>query len=331
MRRVSTQIGETEIQDAIQRLGVATSNNAYDNITVFSTYWGSDNSGGDKDSSLFIETIKKLHKVNAYKYIFSQEHTDMKLSRDVFNVLPSGNPSRRLLIFHYAGHSIAHTGVLVPTIDQKRGTGPEIDLSRLSNDLKAEASTQTWLDVLFIVDSCYPSNSMQGVKAKGARVEFIVASMWTTNSRMASDGRSFTQHWCAAFNKLLDTGRPFVSEDIKNNINSDPYLKPFPSLFVLREGWDLPITFSSNNNAIEPSLPSFPMVVTGFYFKESPDSPSIKQLVEYLNNTPVPVTVLGTVPILFTYLSGTLLLLSMPFMLQELLASSRVAIMLEDE
>ena len=125
---------ETEIQDAIQRLGVATSNNAYDKITVFSTYWGSDDTGADRDSSLFIETIQKLHNVDARKYMLSQEHTDMKLSRDVFNALPSGTlPSRRLFIFHYAGHSIAGT-LFTPKIDQKFGTGPEISPSRLSKD-----------------------------------------------------------------------------------------------------------------------------------------------------------------------------------------------------
>ena len=325
---------ETEIQDAIQRLGVATSNNAYDKITVFSTYWGSDDTGADKDSSLFIETIRKLHNVDAYKYILSQEHTDMKLSRDVFNALPSGTlPSRRLFIFHYAGHSIAGT-LFTPKSDQKFGTGPEINPSRLSKDLKAEASSQAGLDILFILDTSCSSNSIQGVKAKGARVEFVVGGPRKdlNNPRTALDGGTFTQHWCAAFNKLLDTRNPFVSEDINKIFNPDSgyYSRKF-SLFVLREGWDLPITFSSYNNTIEPSLPSDPTVITVFYFKENSDSPSVKQLIEYLNNAPVPITVLKTVPIQFTYLSGTLLLLSMPALLQELLAGSRVAIMLEDE
>ena len=172
------------------------------------------------------------------------------------------------------------------------------------------------------------------MKAKGARVEFVVGGPRKdlNNPRTALDGGTFTQHWCAAFNKLLDTGNTFVAEDINKIFNPDSsyYSRKF-SLFVLREGWDLPITFSSYNNTIEPSLASDPTVVTVFYFKENPDSPSVKQLIEYINNAPVPVTVLKTVPIQFTYLSGTLLLLSMPVLLQELLAGSRVAIMLEDE
>lgn len=144
-----------EIQDTIHRLGAATSKNAYDKISVFSTYWASDDTGAAKDSYLFIETIQKLHNVDACKYILSQEHTDMKLSRDVFNALPSGTlPSRRLFIFHYAGHSIAGSmAIFAPKIDQKFGTGPEINPSRLSKDLKAEASTQAGLDILFILDS----------------------------------------------------------------------------------------------------------------------------------------------------------------------------------
>lgn len=323
-----------EIQDAIQRLGVATSNNVYDKISVFSTYWGSDDTGADKDSSLFIETIQKLHNVDAYKYILSQEHTNMKLARDMCNALPSGNQSRKLFIFHYAGHSIANTGVLVPTMNQKHGTGPEINLTSVVQDLKTEASAQSWLDVLFIVDSCCSVNCIEGDKAKGARVEFVVAScVQFLNSRTASDasGRTFTQCWCAAFNKLLDTGRPFVSKDITNNINPDHYHLSFPALRVLREGLDLPIAFSSHNNTVQASLPSYPMVVTVFYIKEHPDSPSVKQLIEYLDNEPVPITVLGTVPVQFSYLTGTLLLLSMPGLLQELLTGSRVAIMIEDE
>jgi len=198
------------------------------------------------------------------------------------------------------------------------------------DDLKGVASSQAGLDVLFVVDSCCSPVSQGPMPAKGARVEFVAASTRQdpTNSRTASDGRTFTQHWCAAFNKLLDTGKPFVSEDINRTIDSDSRLKQFPSLFVLREGWDLPITFSSHNNAIESSLPSeltSQTIATVFYVKEKPDSPSVKQLIEYFNNAPFPITVLGTVPV-----SGTLLLVSMPMFLQELLIVPGVAFLLED-
>ncbi|KIJ99100.1 hypothetical protein K443DRAFT_133206 [Laccaria amethystina LaAM-08-1] len=292
-----------DIKDTIQRLGVATSNNVYDKISVFSTYWGSDDTGADKDSLLFIETIQKLHNVKAHQHILLEEHTGMKLAREVFNALPSGTPSRRLFIFHYAGHSISST-FLTPKGDQKWGTGPQIDPSRLIKDLKAEASTQLGLDVLFILDSCCQHCNVEGPKSKG-RVEWVAATGYTNlaNARTASDGRNFTQYWCAAFNRLLDTGKPFVFEDIMTTINPDAYVRPFPGMFV-----------------------TSPPVVTVFHLKGNPDSPSVKQLIEYLNNAPVPIKILGIVPVE----SGTLLLLNMTLFLQELLEGSRVAIMLDD-
>ena len=281
----------------------------------------------------------------------------MKLARDVFNALPSGNPSRRLFIFHYAGHSIPGSALLVPKIDQKFGTGPEFNIERLKIDLKVEASTQVGLDVLFIMDSCCSSVN-PGPGAKGARVEFIAASRHKdlTDKRTASDGRTFTQHWCATFNNLLDTGKPFVCEEINRNINPDSWRSPFSSLYIQREGWDLPITFSSHNNTVESSLPSdftSQTIVTVFYLKENSDSPSLKQLIEYFKNAPVPITVLGIVPVSLgssppvmdeddgsdttietgveSTISGTLVLISMPYHLQELLVGSRVAIELDDD
>ena len=327
LRRVPAQIVETGIEDAIQRLGVATSN-VYDNISIFSAYWGSDDSGGDKDSSLFIETTQKLQNVDAHKCVLSQGCCDMKLCHDVFIALPPRTSSRKLFIFHYAGHGIAGTAFITPKIGQKLDEGPEIDLSRLKDLLKAEASFQG-LDVLFVVDSRFTPIEVNGwgSMAKGARVESVAgtARKGVTNS----DGRTFTEHWCAAFNKLLDTGKSFTSQDIIRNINSDSELEEFPSLFVLLEGWDLPITFSLHPNTIQSSFSSVltsQTAVTVLYVEENPDSPSVKQLIEYFNYTSVPIKVLGTLPE-----SGTLLLLRMSVFLQELLKGSRVAFMLEDE
>lgn len=328
LRRVQTQIVETEIKDAIQRLGVATSN-VYDNISVLSTHWGSDDTGGEKDSSLFIETIQKLQNVDAHKCILSpQGHTDMELARDVFIALPPRASSRKLFIFHYAGHGIPGTTFITPKIGQKPGQGPELDLSRLKNELKAEASCQD-LDVLFVVDTRFTPISVSGwgSMAKGARIESVAGA--ARKGVTASDGRTFTEHWCAAFNKLLDAGKSFTSEDIIKNINSDSELEQFPSLFVLLEGWDLPITFSLHPSTIESSFSSVltsQTAVTVFHVEENPDSLSVKQLIEYFNNTPVPITILGTLPV-----SGTLIVLRMSVFLQELLAGSRVAFMLEDE
>ena len=327
LRRVPAQIVETGIEDAIQRLGVATSN-VYDNISIFSAYWGSDDSGGDKDSSLFIETIQKLQNVDAHKCVLSQTYCDMELCHDVFIALPPRTSSRKLFIFHYAGHGIPGTTFITPKIGQKLDKGPELDLSSLKDLLKAEASFQG-LDVLFVVDSRFTPIEVNGwgSMAKGARVESVAgtARRGVTNS----DGRTFTEHWCAAFNKLLDTGKSFTSQDIVRNINSDSELEQFPSLLVLLEGWDLPITFSLHPNTIQSSFSSVltsQTAVTVLYVEENPDSSSVKQLIEYFNYTSVPIKVLGTLPE-----SGTLLLLRMSVFLQELLKGSRVAFMLEDE
>jgi hypothetical protein len=330
LRRVATKIVETEIEDAIQRLGVATSN-VYDKISVFSTHWGSDVTGADKDSSLFIETIQKLQNVDAHKHILSQKHTDMELDYNVFRALPPKTSSRKLFIFHYAGHGIPGTTLVTPKIGQKLDEGPEIDLSRLKTHLKGVALRQAGLDVLFVVDSCLPAVAIsgRGPMVKGARVETVAGPRKRLNNpRTALDGPTFTERWCAAFNKLLDTGNSFTSEDIIRNINSASELKPFDSLLVLREGWNLPITFSSHYSTIESSFSSVltsQTAVTVFYVEENPDSPSVKKLLEYFNNTPVPITILVTAPI-----SGTLLLVRMSVLLQELLVGSRVAFLLKD-
>ena len=162
LRRVPAQIVETGIEDAIQRLGVATSN-VYDNISIFSAYWGSDDSGGDKDSSLFIETIQKLQNVDAHKSILSQTHCDMELCHDVFITLPPRTSSQKLFIFHYAGHGIAGTTFITPKISQKLDKGPELNLSRLKDLLKAEALFRG-LDFLFHIcqSLCHVPNGVAG-------------------------------------------------------------------------------------------------------------------------------------------------------------------------
>jgi hypothetical protein len=48
------------IEAEILRIQMAT-NDHYDNISTFSTHWASDDTGGSKDSSLFVETISKLN------------------------------------------------------------------------------------------------------------------------------------------------------------------------------------------------------------------------------------------------------------------------------
>ena len=94
------------------------------------------------------------------------------------------------------------------------------------------------------------------------------------NSR--KDGRIFTQHWSDAFIKLLEIGKPFTCDEIIKDITPDSELEQFPSMFVLREGWDLPITFHVHPAPIESTLPAAVTsrtIITVFRVMENPISP----------------------------------------------------------
>ena len=178
------------------------------------------------------------------------------------------------------------------------------------------------------MDSCCAAIAGRGGKAKGSRVELVAATARKGISNSRKDGRTFTQHWCEAFTKLLEIGKPFSCEDIINDIISDSELEQFPSAFVLREGWDLPIIFRLHPGPVESTLPAAVTsrtVIAAFHVKEDPNSPSLKQLIDHLSNTPVPITVIAVLPT-----SSTLLLLCIPVFLQELLVLPRVAFLLTD-
>jgi hypothetical protein len=210
----------------------------------------------------------------------------LELAAQVLLSLPSG--SRTLFILHYAGHGIAGSTpdslVITPKIDQELGQGPQIDISPIKDELKVKGSRSSGLDVLLVMDSCCAAIAGRGAKAKGARVELVAATARKGLSNSRKDGRTFTQHWCEAFTKLLDIGKPFTCDDINRDIIPESELEQFPSTFVLREGWDLPITFRFHPGTIESTLPSAVTsrtVVTAFHVEENPDSPS-KQLIDYL-------------------------------------------------
>jgi len=126
----------------------------------------------------------------------------------------------------------------------------------IKDELKNEASKSLGLDVLLVMDSCCAAIAGRGGKTKGARVELMAATARKGISNSREDGRTFTQHWCEAFTKLLEIGTPFTCDDIIKDITPDSELEQFPSTFVLREGWDLPITFRLNPGPIESTLPA---------------------------------------------------------------------------
>ena len=323
---------ETRIDEAIQRMQIAVSD-SYDNVSVFSIYWKSDDTGAE-DSSLFIQTTSKLHSVQTCQRSLSDDKCQVfPLGGEVIAQAESQSGSRKLFILHYAGHAIPGRTLdslsIVPQLGQELGSGPEVEMSIIKDHLKATASNCSGLDILLVMDSCRAAIAGRGRKAEGSRVEHVAAIARKGVSNTRKDGRTFTQHWCKAFTKLLEIGKPFTCDDIINDIipNSELDLQ-FPSTFVLREGWDLPITFCPHPGPVQSTLPAAVTsrtVVMAFHIKEDPDSSSLKQLTDHLNNALVPITVLAVLPT-----SSTLLLLRVPLFLHELLILPGVACLLTD-
>jgi hypothetical protein len=161
--------------------------------------------------------------------------------------------------------------------------------------------------------------------AKGARVELMAATSSRGSSNSRANRSTFTEHWCTAFTSLLGTGVPFNCTNIIRVINSSSDLEQFPGSFILREGWDIPITFRSDP-ATTPRLPdamTTKTIITVFHLEEDPDADSMKQLIRYLENAPIPLTVIAALPV-----SSTLLVLHVPAFFQELLGLPRISILL---
>jgi len=321
LQRINAQTVETGIAEAIQQMQIGVSD-SYDNISVFSIYWKSDDTGGAEDSSLFIQTISKLHNVQTCQRSLSDDTNEVFcLGGEVIKQAESQSGSRKLFILHYAGHAIAGSTldslIIVPQLGQKLGSGPQIDMSVIKDELKVTASGCSGLDILLVMDSCCAAIAGRGGKARGSRVELVAATARKGISNSRKDGRTFTQHWCEAFTKLLEIGKPFTCDDIINDIIPDSELEQSPSTFVQREGWDLPVTFCPHPGPVESTLPAAMTsrtVVTASHVKEDPNSPSLKQLIDH--------------PVLPT--SSTLLLLRVPVFLLELLELPRVAFQLTD-
>jgi len=331
LQRITAQTVETKIDEAIQRMQIAVSD-SYDDVSVFSIYWKSDDTGSAEDSSLFIQTLSTLQNVQTCQRSLADDDGLFQLGFEVLDRAAPQSGSRKLFILHYAGHAIARSTpdclIITPKIGQELGHGPEIKMSFIKDELKVTGSRSSGLDVLLVMDSCCAAIAGRGGKAKGARVELVAATARKGTSDSRKDGRTFTQNWCEAFTKLLGLGKPFTCDDIIKDITPDSELEQFPSTFVLREGWDLPITFRLHPGPIESTLPAAVTsrtVVTVFHVEENPNSPPLKQLINYLNKAPVPITVLAALPT-----SSTLLLLRIPVFLQELLALPRVALILTD-
>ena len=331
LQRTKAQSVKAKLEEAIQRIQIAAAS-SYDNIIVLSLYWKSDDTGGAADSDLFIQTLSQLQNVQTYQKSLSDEVSLLELIADISPIVSRLSESRRLFILHYAGHAISNTApdnlIVTPRIGQKLDSGPYINMFHIKTMLKDMASKSKWLDILLVMDFCRVAISGRGMNTKGARVEFMAATVRKDACNRKMHGRTFTQHWCKAFTERLKTGAPFTCEDLREDINLDSGQDQFLS-FVLREGWNAPITFCLCPGQTELILPATVTsesrtVIMAIHVEENPDSPHLNQLIDYLNKAPVPITILAVLPTS----SSTLLLLRIPLFLHELLTMSRVTFML---
>ncbi|KAN0081968.1 hypothetical protein V8E54_003266 [Elaphomyces granulatus] len=294
------------IDQAVKRLKIATEDN-YDAIGILSLRWISDNTGAILDTKLFVDTVSSLLSTEFGVIVRVGEMMEQLVGR------------RKLVILHYAGHVVrgctSNRLELTPRIGQEEET---LDFSSIKNMITERALKTSGWDVLFIMDCCCSATGGRDGRL-GSRVEFM-APAGISNSRM--DGDTFTQDLCKSFEKL-STKKQFTCFDLMEEINAGPERKQYGRVFVLQEGWNLPITFRPKTSLL-PKYPSVPatiltctLVVT-LHVKEGPTSKEFKQLVEHLKKAPVPVNILAALPT-----SSTLLLLLMPASLEYFLRIPR--------
>jgi len=304
-----------QVNQAVSRLQVAATD-SYDSITILSMYWASDNTGSKKDSELFLNTLSNLGPTGTVEILNDASTLDLVMKYREMSGLLTGH--RRLFILHYAGHAVPGSTTrdltLVPKIGQEKDEGPTFDFSLVKAMLKGDAAVNSGLDVLFVMDCCCAAIGGRGGTV-GARVELMAATSPGGISNARVDGDTFTQDWCKAFDKLSAGGDPFTCYDIINEVNSGLKIEQYGRLFVLQEGWDLPITFRSpkGQTTLSPKV-LVRSLVMAFHIMEGHDSEQFLRLIEFLKKSPVPLTVLAALQE-----CSTLLLLRAPAFLQNFL------------
>jgi len=333
LQKMESTTVKQRVQTAISRFETASLDH-YDAISILSVYWASDDTGSKDDSSLFLKTTSKLEtektKVATRARVIADEERVWPLVNEMLDQVGSMTGKRQLFILHYAGHAVATSTsshlILTPRIAQGEFVGPQINMTLVKDALKDLATTSPGLDILLLLDCCCAAIAGRGPATNGERVELMAATSGGGLSNSRLDGKTFTQHWCQAFDMFLERKQPFCCNDIEIAINSDFNLEQFPATFVLCDGWGVPITFRapplSTTSAPEVTTKT---VITALHVVESPGSNAMDLLIEYLQNAPADITILAALPI-----SSTLLLLRVPVYLQEMLELPRVALILTD-
>ena len=148
----------------------------YDNISVLSTYWASDDTGSKEDTTLFLDTISKLENVETHKRVLADDDEVFSLRDEIANQAKStiaGN--RQLFILHYAGHAVATSTssrlVITPKIAHGEFVGPQLNMTLVKDALKDLATTSPGLDILLVM-GCFTSLA-ESTRVEGARVELL--------------------------------------------------------------------------------------------------------------------------------------------------------------
>jgi hypothetical protein len=334
LQKLESKTIRERISAAIQRVETASLDH-YDSISVLSAHWAEDETGASEDSEIFNRTISKLHingtTVDKQVYVLKSE--DVKVLPYLDSVraqvgLLQGR--RKLFILHYAGHGFgegASNLIFTSKASHETPDGLHFSFTLIRDALKLIASTSEGLDILMVLDCCCAAIAGRGNQIIGERVELMAATSDGGLSNQRVDGPTFTMNWCAAFDKFFDAGKPFSCDEIVEEVNSTINLEQYSAIFVVREGWGIPITFRTNPQKIAlPSLLSSPQtVITALHVVENPGSTNLQILIKYLEKAPVPITVLASLP-----MESTLLLLRVPAYLQEMLVLPRVALFLVD-
>lgn len=294
----------------------------YEAISVFSSSWMGDDSGGNEDSQLFIDTTKILPAVSDRAVAF-QIPSDYPFAAFISRLMTAFQSltrisGRKLFIVHYAGHAeagstsealvlVRHAGDGDPDSKASADVSDVLPFNLIKQIIKTSSSGINGFDLLYVMDCCCSALGGRGPKQL-SRVEFVAATTAMGISNARSDGTTLTQMWCKQFSSLVNNKVPFTAKQIVVNLQDEPTSDGFPAIFLIEEGRGAPILFHPS-----PVLSSVPSkskydAVVAFHVLEEESEDAFKKLSSYISESGIPVSVIAVIPT-----SSVLLLLLVPF------------------
>jgi hypothetical protein len=295
-----------QFQEAVSK-SLQLLNDVYEEIAISTCHWVSDDTGGAADCEELIKTMSKLHgsrqDLILTHWIDSEADTgDFMLEVLLLKRLLNRN-KRTLFIFHYAGHATANStsnDLILTEIDQATQLGAELEgkfkrsFTPIKSSLIEASSHNPNMDVLMIMDCCCAAVAGRGKARLSGRVEFVAATTPTGVPNQRSDGQTFTQAWCAAFQTLFDKCQEFTTDDIITIVNVDRKLAQFPVLYVNQEGSGIPITFNISSSILSiPKKTEAKVLLVAFHISEDPDDAKTVDLIACLEKTQLPTSIVG--------------------------------------